>query len=318
MTMDGRRDGCTGEAGVDGRARVGGCTGNLDKAGAERPRFVDPSRCVITCNTSRYDLTHRVMTRIPRPLTCEVPREQTDAECISVEIDSRIVSPNEREHWAREWKRRCNEHRAVEDALWEYPRPTHDSSWVVQFTRISSKLLDVGDNLPASFKAHRDAVASWLGMDDSDPRITWLYEQELKRVPVLTAKGTTAFKVWARLEILPADRYHPSGITQAVSSRALEKLQVKGIDPAFRREAKYSQDTAGVVLSRHARAKGTLVVTRKEFQGQTFVHLCVHYTSKGKRWRTQGVVVLPCEALGVSSALQVLGEGVVASSTQEP
>ena len=35
-----------------------------------------------------------------------------------------------------------------------------------------------GTNLAGGFKAVRDQVASWLGVDDADPRVTWVYAQD--------------------------------------------------------------------------------------------------------------------------------------------
>ncbi len=34
------------------------------------------------------------------------------------------------------------------------------------------------DNLAGGFKAARDAIAQWLGVDDADPRVTWECRQE--------------------------------------------------------------------------------------------------------------------------------------------
>lgn len=48
----------------------------------------------------------------------------------------------------------------------------------VTLTRISSRKLDVGDNLPAAFKAIRDEVAAVLGVDDGGDSILWCYSQE--------------------------------------------------------------------------------------------------------------------------------------------
>jgi hypothetical protein len=47
---------------------------------------------------------------------------------------------------------------------------------VVVLTRIGGKQLD-DDNLQRCFKAVRDVVAKWLGVDDADPRIRWRYRQ---------------------------------------------------------------------------------------------------------------------------------------------
>lgn len=47
---------------------------------------------------------------------------------------------------------------------------------VVELTRISPGYLD-DDNLRGAFKAHRDGVADWLGIDDRDDRVQWRYAQ---------------------------------------------------------------------------------------------------------------------------------------------
>jgi hypothetical protein len=47
----------------------------------------------------------------------------------------------------------------------------------VTITRIAPRALDRGDNLEASCKAVRDGVADWLGIDDRDPRVSWVCEQ---------------------------------------------------------------------------------------------------------------------------------------------
>ena len=43
-------------------------------------------------------------------------------------------------------------------------------------TRIAPRQLD-GDNLQSAFKATRDGVADWLGIDDGDKRLDWQYRQ---------------------------------------------------------------------------------------------------------------------------------------------
>lgn len=47
----------------------------------------------------------------------------------------------------------------------------------VTMTRQSVGTLDT-DNLANSLKSARDGIADWLGLDDGDPRITWVYAQE--------------------------------------------------------------------------------------------------------------------------------------------
>jgi hypothetical protein len=50
---------------------------------------------------------------------------------------------------------------------------------IVTLCRIAnSEGLDEHDNLPGSLKPFVDGVATWLGIDDRDPRVTWLYDQE--------------------------------------------------------------------------------------------------------------------------------------------
>lgn len=46
----------------------------------------------------------------------------------------------------------------------------------VTMTRIGSRTLDT-DNLSSGCKAARDGIADWLGVDDADPRVTWVYAQ---------------------------------------------------------------------------------------------------------------------------------------------
>ncbi|MES2415115.1 MAG: hypothetical protein V4614_15015 [Pseudomonadota bacterium] len=47
----------------------------------------------------------------------------------------------------------------------------------ITMTRISVGTLD-DDNLASAFKAARDGVADWLGVDDGDTRITWVRKQK--------------------------------------------------------------------------------------------------------------------------------------------
>ena len=70
---------------------------------------------------------------------------------------------------------------AVDDALpdaWTFfPLPC-----VVGLTRFGSKELD-DDNLRRALKPVRDGVAKWLGIDDADKRVTWVYSQQPAFVP---------------------------------------------------------------------------------------------------------------------------------------
>jgi hypothetical protein len=46
----------------------------------------------------------------------------------------------------------------------------------VALTRIAPRDLD-SDNLSPSCKSIRDEIAAFLGIDDRDPRVTWVYDQ---------------------------------------------------------------------------------------------------------------------------------------------
>lgn len=50
----------------------------------------------------------------------------------------------------------------------------------VELVRVAPRLVD-SDNLQGQFKAVRDGVADFLGIDDATPRIVWRYEQERRR-----------------------------------------------------------------------------------------------------------------------------------------
>lgn len=52
----------------------------------------------------------------------------------------------------------------------------------ITLTRVAPRRLD-SDNLAGSFKAVQDEVAALMGIDDGDPRITWVYAQRSPSVP---------------------------------------------------------------------------------------------------------------------------------------
>lgn len=86
------------------------------------------------------------------------------------------------------------------------PLPT-PTKILVMLTRHGVRRLD-SDNLASAFKGVRDGVAAAIGIDDGDPRITWMYEQDkckrgeervtcriswvsVKAAPVLAEPATT-------------------------------------------------------------------------------------------------------------------------------
>jgi hypothetical protein len=91
-----------------------------------------------------------------------------------------VSEANQRDHHQVKGKRAARQRDALTAALRclsvnpeEMPKRLR-----VTFTRLASGTLD-DDNLAGAFKACRDAVAAWLGVDDG-PRgpITWAYAQE--------------------------------------------------------------------------------------------------------------------------------------------
>jgi hypothetical protein len=81
---------------------------------------------------------------------------------------------NLREHWRVRHKRVQAQRQLVALYIGGKPRPTLPV--VVTLTRIAPRALD-GDNLQSAFKAVRDQVATWLRVDDADPRVRWEYAQ---------------------------------------------------------------------------------------------------------------------------------------------
>lgn len=54
---------------------------------------------------------------------------------------------------------------------------------VVTLTRLAPRKLD-DDNLASAFKAVRDAVAEWLGVDDGSDQYQWVYRQAKNSQPM--------------------------------------------------------------------------------------------------------------------------------------
>lgn len=102
---------------------------------------------------------------------------------IRVELPIQIVSEaNRREHW-RAVANRKRIHRACAFTLLArhsdgpcVKTPSEIGPYIITLTRIGPRTLD-DDNLASGFKACRDGVADWLGIDDGDKRLTWRYAQ---------------------------------------------------------------------------------------------------------------------------------------------
>ena len=132
--------------------------------------------------------------RAPRkaPQRAVAPVAALPPGAVVVTIDGlRLVNPlNNRKHWRTVSKRGRDEKAAVALALRGRTPPALPV--VVTIARVGRGTMD-GDGLQASAKHVRDSVAAWLGCDDGDPRVTWLYEQTRGPVGVrLTAEPRVA------------------------------------------------------------------------------------------------------------------------------
>ncbi len=87
---------------------------------------------------------------------------------------------NSREHWSVRHKRTKTEREATAFLL-RFEAPQRPALPVVvtlaRHFRHPGKPMD-DDNLAGAFKAVRDQVAEWLGVDDADPRVSWHYSQQ--------------------------------------------------------------------------------------------------------------------------------------------
>ena len=95
---------------------------------------------------------------------------------------------NAREHWGDRRRRERAQLRQLLDALGGVPLPA-GPPWRVTVVRVGPRKLD-SDNLTASAKHLRDALARWLGVDDGDEgRVRFEVEQ---------ARGPYAVRVEVR------------------------------------------------------------------------------------------------------------------------
>lgn len=99
------------------------------------------------------------------------------AQIICMELPLRIISEaNSRDHWCISSKRKKLHRTTARVMLQQHLRPMSPSAVEVTLTRCGPRKLD-DDNLASGFKAVRDGVADWLGIDDGDERMTWRYQQ---------------------------------------------------------------------------------------------------------------------------------------------
>jgi hypothetical protein len=96
-----------------------------------------------------------------------------DAVIVTVPIQLPSVA-NARLHWAAKARLVKSQRHAVGWLLGNKPRPPFPV--VVTITRVGPRLYD-RDNNVACQKSVIDAIAVWLGVDDRDARVSWIYEQ---------------------------------------------------------------------------------------------------------------------------------------------
>lgn len=93
-----------------------------------------------------------------------------------------VSTLNAREHWAARAHRAKSQRKIAAICM----RSRVNSRWVaaaidssgitVRLERVAPRGLD-GDNLQGALKSVRDGVADALGINDNNPRVTWLYGQ---------------------------------------------------------------------------------------------------------------------------------------------
>lgn len=121
---------------------------------------------------------------------------------VTLALPVTVVSEmNRRDHWATRRRRFDKQADALVKAIaaldwysdvlgyrWPFGFPV-----VVTFTRTHNRGAGMDDdNIRSAFKAIRDAVAEWAGVDDKGPEIEWRYrDQEGKPGVAITIEGQT-------------------------------------------------------------------------------------------------------------------------------
>jgi hypothetical protein len=67
---------------------------------------------------------------------------------------------------------------ALRLALYNCPLRVPSPPLTVTWIHVGPRM-DEGDNLPRAFKAMRDGLAAWLGVDDGNECVEWRYSQRL-------------------------------------------------------------------------------------------------------------------------------------------
>jgi len=116
---------------------------------------------------------------------------------VTIKAPLRLVSrANQRQHWTGHWRRDKEEQLVVRSLLNREGDPPPPPV-TVELTRVAPRSLD-SDNLQGAFKAVRDAVAAWLGIDDGDDRIEWRYAQRQPITGEKSEKYAVLVAIWGR------------------------------------------------------------------------------------------------------------------------
>lgn len=141
--------------------------------------------------------------------------------CFTFDVPIKAQSTsNLREHWAARHKRTDAQKAATRRKC---PEWTAGPLLYVRLTRVAPRPLD-DDNLRGALKSVRDAIATWLRVDDRTPLVGWLYAQAkgseaLVRVEVGWADSplANAARTAQALDVLARFRQEPAGASQDAS-----------------------------------------------------------------------------------------------------
>ena len=87
-----------------------------------------------------------------------------------------VSEANSRDHWRKSSARKKMHRGCAHEIMRRHPAPATDGPVTITMTRIAPRTLD-DDNLASGFKATRDGIADWLGIDDGSKRLRWVCEQ---------------------------------------------------------------------------------------------------------------------------------------------
>lgn len=245
--------------------------------------------------------------------------EFQDIDTIVVVVDVPITSPLNGSHCshAAVSGRRNRERRATLDELEEYETPEGWDRYYVLLERVGANRMD-DDNLQAGFKTLRDATASYLGLDDADPRIVWRYAQRVERQRDMRFHARSrAFRSWARIVISPRPEL-PAGVEvadppdhderpiQGSTRRARPSPPQPIGGPLLRQLELPPRSPTSRLVAQLRRLEKPSGRGRNLPAGSLYLLLSLHFEQSGEPWRSAGTVIYLSEAAAVLAALTEL------------